>query len=117
MKIIYTAGPYRSPFGEHYVFENIMKARDASLFIWRNGGVAICPHLNTFLFGGAHGLPDKTWLNGDLEIIKRCDGIFMIPGWESSDGSKRELAWAKEHGLKAMFSYEDIINYLTDGGV
>jgi hypothetical protein len=117
MKLIYTAGPYNDKRGEHYVLENIMRARQAALFIWRNGGVAICPHLNTYFFDGAFGLHRDTWIKGDLEIIKRCDGIYMVENWENSEGSKQELDFATEHGLKAMFTYEQVIEFLTDGGV
>ena len=116
-KVVYIAGPYRSPLGEHQVLTNIMHARDAALFVWRNGGVAICPHLNTFLFGGAFGLPDKTWLDGDLEIISRCDAIFMVSGWEGSDGSKKELEWAGNCGLTKLFTYEQVIEFLSGGGI
>jgi len=114
VKIIYVAGPYRNP-SEHMVLKNIMAARDKALFVWRNGGVAICPHLNTFFMGGAFELPDKTWLDGDLEIIRRCDAIWMIPGWEGSGPSKREEEEAKLYGLKRLYSEQQVITYLTEG--
>lgn len=117
MKLIYTAGPYNDKRGEYYVLQNIMSARDAALFIWRNGGVAICPHLNTAFFDGAFGLHRDTWLKGDFEIIPRCDAIFMVSGWDNSEGAKAELELAREKGLKELFTYEQVIEYLTDGGV
>jgi hypothetical protein len=68
-------------------------------------------------FDGAFGLHRDTWLKGDFEIIPRCDGIFMLPRWEDSEGAKAELELAREKGLKELFTYEDVIEYLSEGGI
>ena len=39
----------------------------------------------------------------DLEILSRCDAIFLLKGWRQSRGSKREYARAKELGLEIIF--------------
>ncbi|MBY0313648.1 MAG: DUF4406 domain-containing protein, partial [Phycisphaerales bacterium] len=33
----------------------------------------------------------EQFIQGDLTIIDRCDGIVMIPGWERSEGARIEL--------------------------
>lgn len=38
----------------------------------------------------------------DLEALRGCQGIQLLPGWESSKGSCRELLKALELGLKVM---------------
>jgi len=43
------------------------------------------------------------WLERDLEILSRCDAIFMLKGWKQSRGAKREYARAKELGLEIMY--------------
>jgi len=68
MKVLYICGPYR---GRRLV--NIVRARSAALFVWRCGGVALCPHLNTAFFDGK--MPDQVWLDGDLELLSRSDAI------------------------------------------
>jgi len=87
MKLVYTAGAFRAPtaWGIH---ENIRRAEAWALEIWKQGAVALCPHLNTANFQGA--MPDHTWLEGDLEMLKRCDAVFMIPYWERSEGARKE---------------------------
>jgi hypothetical protein len=32
-----------------------------------------------------------------MQLLKMCDTIYMIPNWEKSEGSKRELNYAIEH--------------------
>ncbi len=102
MKVIYVAGPYRST-GEWELEKFIRHAEEAALKLWLEGWAVICPHKNTAHFGGANGIPDSTWLNGDLEILKRCDAIYMLNTWEKSIGAKTELTLAKSYGLEVYY--------------
>ena len=112
MKIIYIAGHYRNERGEYYVRMNIRAAEEAALFVWLNGGVALCPHKNTSGFGGAHGIPDQTWLDGDFELLKRCDAIWAIPGWSSSSGATNEVDYAKLQNIVILYDQHDVLEYL-----
>lgn len=100
MKIIYISGQYRNETMGG-TFRNIMHARDVAVRLWNEGWVVICPHLNTFLMDGL--CPDNTWLQGDLEILKRCDAIFILRGWSASEGAKREIEVAIEKGLSVFY--------------
>lgn len=100
MKVIYVAGSYRSNT-EWGLVENIRKAEDAAIRLWQEGYAVICPHKNTAHFGGL--APDNIWLEGDLEILKRCDAIYMVPGWSSSKGASAEHAMAKEWGKEIIY--------------
>jgi hypothetical protein len=53
-------------------------------------------------------IPSKAFLDGDLEILRRVDAIFMLPGWENSEGSKGELALAITLGLPVYDQLEDV---------
>ena len=68
MKVVYVAGPYRSTC-EWQLEEFLRHAEDVSLKLWKEGWAVICPHKNTAHFGGALGILDSTWLQGDLEIL------------------------------------------------
>lgn len=111
-KVIYISGPYRDERGEYYVDQNIQMARAYALSVWRMGGVALCPHMNTSLFGGAEGLDDHVWLKGDLTLLGRCDAIFMINRWQISRGAKIELRYAQEHSIPALYSIEEVARFL-----
>ncbi|MDI1346314.1 MAG: DUF4406 domain-containing protein [Pseudolabrys sp.] len=95
--LVYIAGPYRAST-EREVVLNIRRAEEAAIEVWKAGGVAICPHLNTALFGGV--LPDETWLSGDIEILRRCDAILMVGKWQDSKGARDELLFACDQGIR-----------------
>jgi hypothetical protein len=72
------------------------------------GYAVICPHKNTAFFGGAMGLADKVWLDGDLEMIRRSDLLVGVAGWEKSEGSKAEVAFAKRHHIPVYETLADL---------
>jgi hypothetical protein len=92
IKVAYIAGSYRAP-SVRGVAENIQAAEVVALRYWRMGYVVICPHKNTAFFDG--GAPDRVWLEGDEELLRRSDVVVMMRGWEKSKGAlhlARELA-------------------------
>lgn len=101
--VIYIAGAYRGPT-ESAVFDNIMRARDHAIHVWQLGAIALCPHLNSMLMGGISGVPDQDFLDGDIELLDRCDALYAIRGWEQSSGAKKEVEFAKANGMPVFFS-------------
>ena len=53
-------------------------------------------------------IPAMSFINGDLEIIARCDAILMLPGWERSEGSQMEYRRATELGMPVYLSVEEV---------
>lgn len=105
MKVIYVAGPYRAetPFK---ILQNIRRAEQIALQVWQAGHVALTPHMNTRLFDGE--CPDETWLTGGLELLRRCDAIILVPGWETSDGTFLEIEEAKKLNIPIYMTIEDL---------
>jgi hypothetical protein len=106
MRVFYVAGPYRSNT-EWGLVENIRQAEYVASLLWSWGFAVISPHKNTAHFGGIHGLNDDVWLKGDLEILKRCDMVVVLPGWENSSGTKEEIELAKENHMPIYYWPED----------
>ncbi len=104
MKVVYIAGPYRSSSGINGIYQNIQNAWRYALKYWEYGYAVICPHTNTGLMDGID--TDDMFLNGDKEILSRCDVIVMIPGWKKSEGAKEELRVAKKLGLRVVYEKE-----------
>jgi hypothetical protein len=99
MKVVFISGPYRGNV-EH----NIIEARKAAAKLWASGYVVICPHLNTANFDYLYPeIPDSVWLEGDLEILRRCDAIYMLKGYISSQGAQAELKLALKTGKEIIF--------------
>lgn len=111
MKVIYVAGKFSGP-NAWEVEKNIRRAEEVSLELWSAGFAVICPHTNTRFFDGA--LPIKTFLAGDLEILNRCDAIFMLSNWRDSAGACGERLHAAAKGLVVCYSMRDAIHYLEE---
>lgn len=94
-KVIYVAGRYRGKT-DYEQAENIYHAQRVALRLWELGWVVLCPHLNTANFNWYSDLPDGVWINGGLELLKRCDCIIMLKGYETSKGAMAELELARQ---------------------
>lgn len=105
MKVIYVAGPYRADT-ERGVVENIRNAEAVAIKVWRAGYVALTPHLNTRLFGGL--CPDKVWLEGALELLRRCDGMILVSGWEKSQGTLAEVLESDKLNIPVFLNVTEI---------
>lgn len=110
MKVVYIAGPFRGP-NAWEIEQNIRRAEEQALLVWRLGAAALCPHTNTRFFQGA--APDDVWLNGDLELLARCDAVYAITGWLASSGARAEVEFAQEHGIPVCVSLEDVAWFLN----
>lgn len=92
--LIYVAGPYRAATREAIAL-NIDAARVIGISAAALGWFPVIPHANT-----AHmeldlpELGDEFWLRGTMEMMERCDAVVLVPGWESSAGTKGEMARA-----------------------
>lgn len=100
MRVAYIAGPYRAATVRGIV-ENIRRAEETALRYWRSGFAVICPHMNTQLFDGA--APDSLWLDGDIEIMKRCDVVVAMIGWQKSKGANAEIELARSEGIEIIY--------------
>ena len=105
MKVIYIAGPYRAKT-ERGLVENIRKSEDAAIRLWKQGYAVICSHKNTAHLGGI--CEEETFLNGDIEILKRCDVIYMLSNWRKSNGACEEVRIAAENNIKVIYEEDDI---------
>lgn len=93
---VYIAGPYRSDtiWGIH---QNIENAKRWGLEIATMGCNPFVPHANTGYYDGV--LSNEFWLAADLEWMRLCDALFVIPGSEDSSGTQAEIADAELRGI------------------
>ncbi len=109
LKVIYVAGKYLGDC-DWETYQNIHNARVSAHRLWNEGWAVICPHSNTAFFGGVNERDKdnpngdwQKWIKGDLEIISRCDAVYMIKGWENSKGAKLELKEAQRLGKEILY--------------
>jgi len=105
MKVAFVSGPYRSDT-IHGIIKNIRNAESVAIELWKMGFAVICPHKNTELFDGI--CPDKVWLEGALELLRRSDIVVLAPGWEDSSGTGAEIAEAMFSGsMKPIYKWPE----------
>jgi hypothetical protein len=105
MQVVFISGPYRAATIRG-IQENIRRAEEWMIKFILAGWAVICPHKNTALFDGL--APDETWLKMDRELLSRCDAVFMMPGWEKSEGAKAERQEARRLGLRIIYDSPDL---------
>lgn len=105
MRVVYIAAPFRAetPWQQE---QNVRRAEEAALELWKKGYACICPHAMTRFYQGE--CPDKVWLDGTLEIMKRCDLVYCLSGWEKSHGASVEWEKAGEWNIPVLYSIDEM---------
>ena len=103
VKLCYIAGPYRAGT-INAVRENIRAAERAAIAAVRLGFYPVSPHACTAFFDGL--APDKLWLEGGLELLRRCDAIMLCPGFRDSEGTMAEQAEARAQNKPAYLHHD-----------
>jgi|LGVE01.1.fsa_nt_gb hypothetical protein len=103
--VIYITGPRRASTG-YEVVQNIRRAEALALKLWKAGFTVICSHKNTALMDGA--CDSYVWLEGGLELLRRCDAVVVLPDWESSSDSCWEVAEARDCGIPVFKNYKEL---------
>lgn len=109
LKVVYIAGPFRGP-NAWEIEQNIRRAEALALEVWKIGAACLCPHTNTRFFQGA--ADDSVWLDGDLELLARCDAVLLTPDWERSSGARAEVEFAVKRGIRIFYDLRALSQWL-----
>ncbi len=90
--LVYIAGRFSAPTREG-VEINILHATGVGLTVAKLGAMPVIPHANTAHPAFENVQPYQFWIDGTLELARRCDAMLMVYGWEQSKGAvaEREL--------------------------
>lgn len=91
MKAVFVAGPFTAING-WLVEKNIRVAEKAAMEIAKMGVLALCPHTQSRYMHGT--LTEEYWIKATLEMLSRCDAMYVCPDWVSSVGTKGEIKYA-----------------------
>ena len=94
--IAYIAGPFRAPTAWG-IAQNVRHAEEIGLMVAQAGAMPLIPHANTANFHGEGS--DQLWLDGTLELMRRCDVVVLTPDWQRSSGARAERDEAERIGL------------------
>ena len=111
--LVYIAGPYmgKSRVHNHTVYEvndrNIAAARATAAWLARHGCYFFCPHLNSAHFEVITPEVDQFyWYALDFRVLSHCDAMIVLPDWQSSKGTKEEIAFCTLHNIPLYFEDE-----------
>lgn len=96
MKVVYIAGKYRGP-NAWAVEQNIRAAEEVAARVIQLGMMPLCPHKNTAHMEGL--ADDEFFLAGTMELLRRCDAVVLVPGWDKSTGTRAEVTEARALGI------------------
>lgn len=100
----YVAARYRAPT-INGIYDHIEQARRCAVDLWQAGACALTPHLNSAFMDGA--APDATFLEGGLELLRRCDALVVVIDREAhSSGVRAELELAEREGMPVFYWVE-----------
>jgi hypothetical protein len=108
MKLVYLAAPYSGP-DLQTIGNNVNRARKYALQLAERRIAFISPTNMTahfeLLLGRLRDPGYEWWLEMTIELLKRSDAVLAIPGWQESNGARREVQYAREHGMPV---FEDL---------
>jgi len=107
---VYIAGPYTQ--GDP--IQNTRNAIQVANSIVDYGVVPIVPHL-TMTWDLTHPRPPLFWYEYTLDLLKRCDAIYRLPG--PSTGADREVGYSRENGIDHLEQLSDLICWCLKHGV
>ncbi len=118
IKLVYISGRFTAPT-TWAIEQNIRRAEEAGMYVAECGAMPIIPHANTRFFHGLAGTPEKLWYEGTLELLRRCDAVVMVSGYETSKGAMAEYEEALRLRIPRFFVVDDRIDgldlWLRDG--
>ena len=112
MKKVYVAGAISAPSIEDGL-KNIRKGIVAGAELLKLGYSPYVPHLDyqfNLVQDKVH-IDVETYYKHDLEWLKLCNCMLVLPGWESSRGVNNEIEIAEQCGIPIYFSVEQLLKY------
>jgi hypothetical protein len=106
MDRIYVAGPY-SAGNIIDVLNNIQRGIKQCAMILKKGRYAVyCPWLDYQYHFFEPGITVEQYQNNSMAWLEVSDLMVVLPGWEKSKGTKKEIARAKERGIEIIYVVE-----------
>jgi hypothetical protein len=110
MKKVYVAGPYSAP-NVIQVLENIRKGQRAATEMLLKGHSVFCPWADHQLFLQLRG-DEKISLdhirNHSMAWLEVSDLVYVLKGWQSSQGTLAEIYRAQELGIPVEYEQETL---------
>jgi hypothetical protein len=111
MVLVYVAGPFSSATRSG-VEANIARAVDVAVEVAKLGAAPVCPHSNTADPRFEHVQPYQFWIEATLAMLRPCDALITVEGWEKSSGARGEVEWMRSKYRPVCHTIEDLAEVL-----
>ena len=105
MAAIYVSGSYSAP-SPAGVEGHVRAASAWTTYLAELGFAPICPHTNIQQIGR---LGYEDIMAVDFVLLRLCQGVFLLPGWEKSPGAVREREFAQLAGIQVFESVDELL--------
>lgn len=109
MKVVYVAGRFSAP-DQWQRARNVRAAETTAFAVAEAGAMPLNPLANTANF---FGTLDEFWYAGTLELLRRCDAVILVPGWQGSKGVQAELDEALARKMPIFERVEELKTWLV----
>jgi len=106
MKIIYVAGALNDT-AVHYI-QNMHKMIIYAESIRRKGYSIFVPCLDIIMGMVFGNYEYSDYFDNNISFLYKADAMFVVPDWENSSGTKREIEIAKQIGIPIFYELRDI---------
>ena len=113
MILAYVAGPYTADTDEA-IEANILAAEAVARELIERTDSKVSPIIpHSIGRNFKHGPGDyQYWIAATLEMLKPCDCLVTVPGWERSSGARGEVEWCRAHGTPVFHSVDRLIEWI-----
>jgi hypothetical protein len=107
---VYLAGPITATAARS-VAENIASAASTLRYLTDRRVAAVCPQL-TAAVPMLDEVAYEDWMSVDFLLLRSCRAVLVLPGWDQSAGTRREIAHATDHGVPVFFAVRPLFDFL-----
>jgi hypothetical protein len=110
IKVIFMAAKYSEPY-PYLVSRNVERARVYSQEVARLGALGLTPPVIGAHFEGIQNY--EWWAEAYIQLLRRCDAVFMVPHWEHSPGARKEHEEADRLGIPVFYHLSELKEWLN----
>ena len=108
--LIYLAAKY-TEIHPYLIQRNIDRARLCAQEVALLG---CCPMTPPLIGSHFEGIQDYLWWGeAYMNLLRRCDGVFMVPGYQNSNGAMKELTEALRLEMPVFYSLTDLQDWIN----
>jgi nucleoside 2-deoxyribosyltransferase len=113
VRLIYVAGPLFGP-NDWEIRRHIHRAAALGYEVAKLGAYPVIPHTNTgSVFIGT--IDTAFWYAGTLELLRRCDAVILVMGWQDSKGANAEVEEANRLKIPVYTRVDELKTWLKGG--